>query len=73
MMIKYRRIRQSGHVPHDNNQTYKLAVRKLEGKRLFGGATVVGRIIIKWILKKQGGRLWPEFIWLRIGMNGWSL
>jgi hypothetical protein len=27
-------------------------------------------IILKWILKKQCGRAWTGFIWLRIGTNG---
>jgi hypothetical protein len=26
-----------------------------------------GRLIVKLILQKQGGRLWNGFIWLRIG------
>jgi hypothetical protein len=29
-----------------------------------------GRRLLKLILKKYGGRLWSEFIWLRIGMIG---
>jgi hypothetical protein len=27
---------------------------------------IVGRIILKWMFKKWGGRAWTEFIWLRI-------
>jgi hypothetical protein len=32
--------------------------------------TVDGRIILKWILGKQGGRLWTGFIWFRIETSG---
>jgi hypothetical protein len=27
-------------------------------------------ILLKWILKKQGVRMWAGFIWLRIGTSG---
>jgi hypothetical protein len=47
--------------------------------RAFGGKTlekgrlkdlgVVGRIILKWILTKYGGRrMWVGLIWIRVGM-----
>jgi hypothetical protein len=26
-----------------------------------------GKIILKWIFGKQGGRLWRELIWFRLG------
>jgi hypothetical protein len=26
-----------------------------------------GRIILKWMLGKQDGKVWTEFIWLRVG------
>jgi hypothetical protein len=29
-----------------------------------------GRIILEWILRKEGGRIWTGFIWLWIGTNG---
>jgi hypothetical protein len=28
---------------------------------------VDGRIILKWVLGKQDGRVWIGFVWLRIG------
>jgi hypothetical protein len=35
------------------------------------GLDVDGRIILKWILKKQARRAWAGFTWLRIGtLNG---
>jgi hypothetical protein len=30
---------------------------------------VDGRIILKWILGKLGGKLWTGFIWLRLGFS----
>jgi hypothetical protein len=29
--------------------------------------TIIGKIILKCVSKKQGGRVWALFIWLRIG------
>ena len=29
-----------------------------------------GRIILKWILKKENGRMWTELMWLRTGTIG---
>jgi hypothetical protein len=34
---------------------------------------VDGRIILKWILKKQNGRMWIGFFWLRMGTSGGQL
>jgi hypothetical protein len=28
------------------------------------------RIILEWILGKQGGKVWTGFIWIRIGTSG---
>jgi hypothetical protein len=47
--------------------------RKLEGDRLLGGSNVDGRIILKQLLKTQGGRLWPGFIWLKNTDEWWVL
>jgi hypothetical protein len=35
-----------------------------------GGLGEDGRIILKWILKKQGARLWIGFNWLRTRTGG---
>jgi len=34
---------------------------------------VDGRIILKWILKKQDGEAWTGLIWLKIGTGGGCL
>jgi hypothetical protein len=31
---------------------------------------VDGRIILEWILKKWGEKVWTGFIWLRMGSSG---
>jgi hypothetical protein len=31
---------------------------------------VDGKIILEWILEKQGGKVWIGCIWLRIGTSG---
>jgi hypothetical protein len=36
----------------------------------FGRPRQDGRIILKWILRTQGSRVWTWFIWLRIGTGG---
>jgi hypothetical protein len=28
------------------------------------------KLILEWILKKLGGKVWTGFIWLRIGTSG---
>jgi hypothetical protein len=40
-----------------------------EEKKQFG-RRVDGRIILKWILRKQNLRPWTVLIWLRIGNGG---
>jgi hypothetical protein len=44
----------------------KSLVEKPAGKRPLGRIRCDGRIILKWNLRKQGGKVWIEFIWLRI-------
>jgi hypothetical protein len=45
---------------------YKVLVGKQEGKNRFENLSVDGKIIFKWILKKQDGRAWIATIWLMI-------
>jgi hypothetical protein len=49
---------------------YILLGRKPNEKKLFGKLDIDGRIILKWILKKQGGSSWTDFIWPIIGTSG---
>jgi len=48
---------------------YKVLVGKPEMKRLLGSSGIDGRIILKYILEKQGVRSWTGFVWLRIGTS----
>jgi hypothetical protein len=43
---------------------------KPEGKNPLGKARSKGRILSKWVLKRQGVAIWIGFIWLRIGISG---
>jgi len=31
---------------------------------------VDGKIILEWILEKQGAKVWTKCIWIRVGTNG---
>jgi hypothetical protein len=48
---------------------YKI-VRKPEGERPLKNLGVDGRILLEWILGKQGGKVWTGHIWLRIRASG---
>jgi hypothetical protein len=41
-----------------------------KGRRHSRGLGVDERIILKLILRKQGGMMWTELFWLRIGTCG---
>jgi hypothetical protein len=41
--------------------------RKFPSENLKGDPYVDGRIILKWIVKRYGIRMWTGFMWLRIG------
>jgi hypothetical protein len=45
-------------------------LENLKGRDHADDLGVDGKIILEWILWKEGGTLWTGFIWLRIGTNG---
>jgi hypothetical protein len=47
-------------------KAYKVSMGKNEWNNSFEGLGVDGKIILKWILKKQDGRAWIASIWLTI-------
>jgi hypothetical protein len=42
----------------------------LKGRDSFGDLDVIGRIVLRWILKKSGVRLWAGFMWLKKKSGG---
>jgi hypothetical protein len=40
-------------------------LKKLKGRDHSNDLSGDGKIIIEWILRKQGGKLWTGFVWLR--------
>jgi hypothetical protein len=49
---------------------HKILVGKHEGKRPLRRLSIDGRIVLKWILGKQGWKLWIGFIWHKTGTSG---
>jgi hypothetical protein len=39
-------------------------------RRTAGVTNVCGTIILKWVAKKLGEKVWAGFIWLRLGSSG---
>jgi hypothetical protein len=48
---------------------YNVLVRNQKGRGHLEDSCVDGRKILKWILRKLGGSVWTEFMWLR---NQWQ-
>jgi hypothetical protein len=48
---------------------YKILVREPEGKISLGRPRRRWRIILEWMLRKQGGKVWTGCIWLRTGTS----
>jgi hypothetical protein len=49
---------------------YKMLVGKLEGERALRRCKCRQTVILKWILKKYGVRVWTGFIWFSIETSG---
>jgi hypothetical protein len=47
---------------------YKIMVEKPKGKRSLN-LGIDGKIMLEWIFRKESGKLWTVFIWLRIGTS----
>jgi hypothetical protein len=45
-------------------------LENLKGGVHLGDPGIHGRVILEWILKNQGVRVWTGFIWFRIGTSG---
>jgi len=42
----------------------------LNGRDYWEEVGIVGKIILECILKSYGGKMWMEFIWLKVGTRG---
>ena len=68
-VIKSRRMRWAGHVARmgERRGVRRVLAGKPEGKRSLGRPGVGGRIILRWIFRKWGVRVWTGSSWHRIG------
>jgi hypothetical protein len=46
-------------------KAHRVLVGKPERRRQLRRPSAYGRIILKWLLKKLGGRVWTGFVWFR--------
>jgi hypothetical protein len=44
-------------------------LENLKGRDCLGDMGIDGKIILEWILGKQGGSVWTGCFWLRIGIG----
>jgi hypothetical protein len=68
-MIKSRRMKWEEHVALTGEKinAFKVLVGKQKKRDHFKVLSVDDRVIVKLMLKKQGGRVWTGFSWLRKG------
>jgi hypothetical protein len=48
-------------------------LENMKGRDHLGEVSIGGRLTLKLILKKQSGRMWIGFTWLRTGTSGMLL
>jgi hypothetical protein len=53
-----------------DENAYNILLENLNGSDHSEVLGIGGKIILKRILEKQGGKLWTGFIWLRIETSG---
>ena len=52
---------------------YRIRLENLKETVCLGDLSIDVWIILKWTLKKQGGRGWTVFIWFRTGTSQWQI
>jgi hypothetical protein len=57
----------------EKKYTFRVLVEKLVGKNHFEDLGVMGKLCVKWVLEKWGGRTSTELMQLRTGTSGWLL
>jgi hypothetical protein len=73
-VIKSKIIRWVGHVARMGRRgVYRVFLGKPDGKNKWGDPRVVGKIILRWILKKKDVWVWSGLGWLRIEEGGGHL
>jgi hypothetical protein len=70
--MKLRRMWWMGYVACrvEKRGVYRVLVKKREGKNHLEDLAVDGKIILRWIFRKQDVGAWTGLIWLRIGSGG---
>jgi hypothetical protein len=53
-----------------DGNAYNILVGKPEGKDNLEDLRVDGKVILKWTLRKLGGKMWTGCIWIRMGASG---
>jgi hypothetical protein len=66
------RMRWAAHVARagEMRNAHNISPKNHTKKRLLGRLRLNVKIILRYIFRKQRGRVWTEFIWLRIGTSG---